>query len=395
MNPAAALADRLETVRAAARGWRQAGVIDETSLAAVDTLYPDDRHRVGPVFRVLLFVFALISINGATGFFAMVLGHEALDVLPWLLLVFGLGLVVATEVLIIAPRRVLSGVEAATSLAGLGYLIGFVAWLSYEKIKMPDDRAMAATLLAAAVLLALAAWRWGYPLYAGLAMAALLGCLSFLPFGRLLWIVVPLAAALPLARLADSARLPPAHRAACAFALATGLAGLYVAVHYGSFDFGLIESFRKGWGAAPSSPYGGLRWLSIAATALVPAIYLAVGLRTRRWVFLILGIGTTAASLITLRWYVHLAPLWVVLTAAGAVLVAAVFALRRYLDSGPGQERHGFTAEPLFDDIGRRQILEAGAAVLTLSPDARPVHEEPKYTGGGGSFGGGGASSEF
>jgi hypothetical protein len=394
VTPEAALADRHAAVRDAARGWRHAGAIDDTALAAIDAACPDDRRHVGPVFRVLLFLFTLVSISGATGFIAMMFGRP-LDALPMLLLVFGLGLIVATETQITAMRRVLGGVEAATSLAGLGYLIGFVAWLCFEKIKMTDDRAMAATLLVAAVLLALAAWRWGYPLYAGLAMAALLGCLSFQPFGRLLWIAVPLAAALPLARLADSARLPPAHRAACAFALATGLAGLYVAVHYGSFDFGLIENFRKGWGAAPSSPNSALRKLSIAATALVPVIYLAVGIRTRRWVFLILGIGTATASLVTLRWYVHLAPLWAILTLAGIALVAAVFALRRYLDSGPGKERHGYTAEPLFDEIERRRMLEAGAVLVSLSPDARPVHEEPKFTGGGGSFGGGGSSSEF
>jgi hypothetical protein len=395
LTPAAELADRQETVRVAAQGWQRAGVIDEATLAAVHAAYPDDRRHVGPVFRALLFLFTLVSINGATGFFAAVFGHSALNVFPWVTLVLGLGLVVATEVLIIAPRRVLSGVEAATSFAGLENLILFSGWLCFETLKLKNDDAMPVILLVAAVLLAVAAWRWGYPLYAGLAMAALLGCLSFLPLGRLLWIVVPLATAFPLTRFWESARLPPAHRASCAAVLAVGLTGLYVAVHLGSFDFGLIEDFHKGWGAAPSSPKHGLRWLSIAATALVPVVYLGIGLRSRRWAFLILGLGTAAASLVTLRWYVHLAPLWVILTLSGAALVAAVFALRRYLDSGPGQERHGFTAEPLFDDLGRRRILEAGAAVLTLSPDARPVHEEPKYTGGGGSFGGGGSSSEF
>ena len=166
-------------------------------------------------------------------------------------------------------------------------------------------------------------------------------------------------------------------------------------VHYGSFDFGWLESFRKLGSTDRVPPDAAWRWLSIAATVLVPAIYLAIGLRSRRWVFLILGIATAAASLVTLRWYVHLAPLWVVLTLSGAALVAAVFALRRYLDSGPGQERYGYTAEPLFEDAGRRRMLEAGAAVLSLSPEARPVHEEPKFSGGGGSFGGGGASSDF
>jgi hypothetical protein len=390
MTPAAALADRNAAVRAAARGWKGAGAIDDASLAAVDAAYPDDRQRVGPVFRALLFLFTLISINGALGFAFALASTASKTVYPVLLLLFGVALIAATEFLINGMRRTLGGIESATSLEGLGYLIGFVGWLCFETLKLKDDHAIAATLLAAAVLMAVAAWRWGFPIYAGLAMAALLGCAAFLPFGRLLWIALPLAAAPWLARSAGSARLPPALRASCAAALAMGLTGLYVAVHVGSFDSSLIE-----WNSQPIYPSAGLRGLAIAATALVPVVYLALGLRSRRWVFLILGLGTAVASLVTLRWYVHLAPLWTILTLSGAALVAAVFALRRYLDSGPGNERHGFTAEPLFEDMARRRLLEAGATLLSLSPEARPIHDEPKYTGGGGSFGGGGSSSEF
>jgi hypothetical protein len=390
MTPAAAQADRNAAVQAAAFAWKQAGAIDDASLVAIAAAYPDDRQGVGPVFRALLFLFTLIAINGALGFVVAVIGS-----IPALLLVFGVGLIAATDYQIHGMRRALGGIESATSLEGLGYLIGFFGWLCFSTLKLPDEHAFLATFLVAALLLAVAAWRWGYPSYAGLAMAALLGSLAFLPYGRLLWILVPLAMALPLARGSGSARLPPALRAGCAAALAVGLIGLYLAVHLGSFDYGLIEIVSHAGRSHPLAANGGLRGLSIAATALVPLVYLAIGLRSRRWVFLILGIGTAVASLVTLRWYVHLAPLWVVLILSGAALVAVVFALRRYLDSGAEKERHGFTAEPLFEDMARRQLLEAGAAVLSLSPDARTVHEEPKYTGGGGSFGGGGASSDF
>jgi MFS family permease len=394
MTPAAAQADRNAAVQAAAHAWKQAGAIDEASLAAIAAAYPDDRQGVGPVFRVLLFLFTLIAINGALGFVMAVIGSSATGVVPALLLVFGVGLIAATDYQIHGMRRALGGIESATSMEGLGYLISFCGWLCFETLKLSDDHSILATLLVAALLLAAAAWRWGYPLYAGLAMAALLGGLAFLPHGRLLWILVPLILARPLVRGADSVRLPPALRAGCTAVLAVGLVGLYLAVHFGSFDYGLIEVVSHAGRSHPLAVNGG-RGLAIAATALVPLVYLAIGLRSRRWVFLILGLGTAAASLVTLRWYVHLAPLWVILIFSGAALVAVVFALRRYLDSGAEKERHGFTAEPLFEEMARRRLLEAGATLLSLSPDARPVHDEPKYTGGGGSFGGGGSSSEF
>jgi hypothetical protein len=394
MTPAAARADRNGSVRAAARAWNKTGAIGGEALAAIEATYPDDRQGVGPVFRVLLFLFTLISVGGAFGFFLAFIDVAKDTALPVLLLLFGAGLIVATEFQVTGMKREGGGTEAATSLAGIGFLAGFAYWIA-DKAGLNDDGASAAMLLAAAVLLALAAWRWGYPLYGGAGMAAFLG--SFLPFSgaRLAWIVLPLIAAPILTRSSESARLPPAHRASCAFALGMALAALYAAVNLASFDLGWIGFHSAFWSMAPESPGGALRWIFSAATTLVPIVYLAIGLRARRYVFLILGAGTGVASLVTLRYYVHLAPLWVILTLSGAALVAVVFALRRYLDSGPGKERHGYTAEPLFEEMGRRRMLEAGAAVLSLSPEARPVHEEPKFAGGGGSFGGGGASGEF
>jgi len=390
MTPAAALADRNGAVRAAARAWKEAGAIDVEALAAIEAAYPDDRQGVGPVFRVLLFLFTLISVSGAFGFFMAIGGGAMNNALPVLLLLFGAGLTVATEFQITRMKRARGGVEAATSLAGIGFLAGFVFWIcDTSNLKM--DHSLAATFLAAAFLLAGAAWRWGYPLYAGGAMASFLWSFVAFPGARLVWIAIPLLAAPILTRFSESARLPPSHRDSCAFALGVALAALYAAVHLGSLDSHLLEERQNAW--LPSSPV--LRGLSIAATALVPVIYLAIGLRSRRYVFLLLGAGTGVASLVTLRYYVHLAPLWMILTLSGAVLVAAVFGLRRYLEAGPGKERHGYTAEPLFEEMGRRRMLEAGAAVLSLSPEARPVHEEPKFAGGGGSFGGGGASGEF
>jgi hypothetical protein len=176
--------------------------------------------------------------------------------------------------------------------------------------------------------------------------------------------------------------------------LIVALVGLYAAVHLGSWEKQLIEDIGDSRLRLPVENES-LWWLSVAATALVPLVLLLLGIRDRRYPLLIVGAGTAVASLVTLRWYVHLASLWVVITASGAALVGLVLGLRHWLDSGPGKERRGFTAEPLFQDIARQRILEMGAAVVSLSPEARNVHEEPKFEGGGGQFGGGGSSAEF
>lgn len=403
MRADVAQADRNGSIRAAARSWRKAGAIGEEILKAIEAAVPDDRSRVGPVFRVLLFLFTVFAAGAAFGFVFLVIGsafstlsQSGETVFAVMAIGFGIALAALTEYQIGPLKRSQGGTEAGTSFAALNFLMGGLTWIVFDRLKLDGEVAIPFLLGIAAVLLAAAALRWGYPFYAALATASFLAALTYAPGSRILWIVLPLAAVPLLLRLSDSERLPPALRHSCMAVLAVGLVALYAAVHLGSFDFGALEVIRRDFSnLGPASRSGILRSLSIAATALVPIVYLGIGIRTRRYIFLLLGIGTGLASLITLRVYIHVAPVWVVLTVSGAALVAVVFILRRYLDSGPNKEMGGFTAEPLFEDLTRQRILEAGAAIAAFTPDARTVREEPKYAGGGGEFGGGGSSSEF
>jgi hypothetical protein len=396
VTPDCERADRNDAVRGAAGDWQRAGVIDGATRLAIEATVPDDRGRVGPVFRVLLFIFTVIAVNAGFGFLSLFFTMKDSGVFAGFALVTGVILALATDFQIVHLRRSEGGTEAATSLLAIAYLMGAAAWWVFETMKLDFRDGLPALCLAGAVLAAIAAWRWGYPLYAGAAAAAILIALARWPFGRLLWIALPLAAAPLLLRLGASPRLPPSHRASWTLVLGVALAGLYVAVHLGSWEMQLVEEIGRDGVPPPRSDV--LWWLSVAATALVPVILLALGIRGRRYVLLILGAGTAVASLVTLRWYVPLAPLWVVVTVSGALLVGLVLGLRRWLDAGPNQERGGFTAEPLFQDLARQRALEMGAAVLAFSPEARSVHEgheEPKFEGGGGQFGGGGSNAEF
>lgn len=393
MRPEAARADRNAAVRKAARAWKKAGAIDDAALAGVEAAYPDDRVRVGPVFRVLLFIFTLVGINAAFGFVAML--TEGADAV-WPVLFFGGGvaLVLLTEVQTGALRRAQGGTEAATSFAALGFLIGGVAWIVTE-MGLSSWSAMWPVLLVSVLLCAVATWRWGYPVYAVFTVAALLLLFAQLHWGRILWIAVPLALAPLLPRLEDSRNLPPSLRASATAALITALAGLYFAVNLQSLDMGWIEIF-----GAPSrllesrSEPQALRIAAALGTVLLPTAFLAVGLRTRRRPLLLLGLVTAIASILTLHAYVDLGPAWLLLTLWGAIAVGTALALRRFLDAGPDHERAGFTAEPLFENQERLGALEAGAALVTFTPEAR-AQQEPGFTGGGGEFGGGGSSESF
>ena len=73
---------------------------------------------------------------------------------------------------------------------------------------------------------------------------------------------------------------------------------------------------RSTWAPSASSPR--LFVLSAVGTALVPLVILTWGIGSRRTFLIDTGIVLLGLSLVTLRYYVHIAPLWVVLTGAGA-----------------------------------------------------------------------------
>lgn len=398
MTPAAALASRNASVRTAARAWHKARLLRSDGLLAIEAELPDDRVRVGPVFRVLLFLFTLIAAGAATGFvFALVSfgrGSGAVIVsICWTLAVVA---IFATEFQIQALKRAQGGTEAATSFAALVLLLAGVAGWVYEVAHLADRDATRLLFAFAMVACAAAAWRWGYPLYGAFAAAALLGLLSTLPAGRLLIAVVAILAIFLLPRHVDSVRLPPALRDTVLGALLVCLAGLYLAVDVSSVRWRWLELPRLVAGYAPdphASPWT-LR-AALAATVLVPALYVAWGLRGRRRPVLVLGLFLAACAATSVRLYIHLAAPWVVLSVAGMLLIAVALVVRRYLDGGEDHERFGFTAEPPLEGQERQRLLELVAATAALTPAARALPQEPGFRGQGGNFGGAGSNSDF
>jgi len=118
------------------------------------------------------------------------------------------------------------------------------------------------------------------------------------------------------------------------------------------------------------------------------------GVFRRRTLLVDTGLVLAALSLVTLREYVHVASLGVVLAAAGALLVGGALAVNRWLRRGAGGERGGFTADALFTDETALRAVELVPVLAAHAPAAK-APEEPGFSGGGGGFGGGGAGSSY
>ncbi|MGE5234040.1 MAG: hypothetical protein ACM3OB_08005 [Acidobacteriota bacterium] len=392
MRRSTAQADRNREIQLAAVAWAADGAISSASAAAIRDAHPDDRQRLGWVLRALLFVFTWLAIWAGEGMMAAIL-EPGRDAVGPLLLLAGVGLVVAAELLAGPARLAGFGVDDAVEIAALAHLLVGLGVVAASNLDLPIDAAMVPVLLATLALGLAAAWRYGGIVFGAVAAAGLFGFLAQLPAGRVLWLLAGAVLAFVLPRWSRSARLAPAQRHAARAGLVVALLALYAAVHLASNDHDWVEHLNLGWENTPSSLLP--RGLAIAGTALLPALLLAVGVWRRRALLLDLGLLLGAASLVTLRVYVHLGPLWLVLLGSGAALLGAALALRRYLAGGPAGERGGFTAETLYGDARRESALAAAATLATLAPAASPTTPAAGFRGGGGEAGGGGASAEF
>lgn len=384
MTEDAARADRLKDVRDAARAWRRTGAIDDAALAAVLAAYPDDRRRLGPALRALSLLFTAIGLGALFGFVAITL---RLDRGGWLFCIaYGLLLVGATEWQVGPMRRSEGGTETATSLVGLGFLLGGSLWF-LDSAGVHGTTFEVAAWIGAALVFAAAFVRWGMESYALCAAVCGFGLLSTLPAPRLVFVLaaLPLLAAGLVGEV--SPRLAPSQRRGAVGVQAVAVAALYLAVHFGSWDKRVLERMV---GAPPPA----LRPLFVAATAVVPVLVIGVAVRLRRRQLLAFGVLCLIGSLVTLRFYVHLAALWVALTLGGVAAAALALGLERWLAAGRERQRGGFTADPLFDDERRLRALEIAVAASQAGPAAKRPASAGLETGGG-RFGGGGATGEY
>lgn len=379
-------AERQSEVRDAARAWRRAGAIDEAALAAIGARYPAPWPSWSPVWSTLAFVFVSVAVVGVFVFLAS--GFRSLGTVSFL---FAAGLPFVTERLRASPSA-----AAASSGAAAAFWAAVCLMVGVGDAVQGGDKIITAALVAGVLAFGAGAWRWGYPALALLATAFLFLFLARFAEGRLLWLVGGIGLAAVCLPLLDRPALAPSHRRCAAAVLLAALGAGYAAVNLYSLDHHRIE-FLLRWRDQGVQPPAAVRAASILATAAYPAALIVLGLRSRRRLLLDAGIGAAALSLVTLRSYVHLAPLWALFSIAGAALIGLSLAVHRWLSGSPGRQRRGFTGEALFDDEDRHRGVAVAATALTLSPEPRaPVESEPgAFRGGGGASGGAGSTESF
>jgi hypothetical protein len=391
MRPESIAWERAARVRGAAQGWRRAGLIDSPTEQAIRAAFPDPCVTPSPVWRVLTAGMVAAVILCSLAAFSVAIGWGS-EVQVLLFLLAGLCLV-TTDQLERAPRFTRRGAAGMTAFLGVCLLLAGSGLFLLDAGRLRLDDAIDVVLVAGCLVWGAACWRWGSPAFAALAAVSLFVFLGRLPQGRALWLLAGAALAAAAARRLDARTWAPSHRLAAAVLVVAGIGAAYAAVNVYSLDGYLVERLAR-FGAPQGRPSPGLLALGALATATVPLAVLAWGARSRRTFLLDTGIVLVALSLMTLRHYVHLAPLWTVLTLSGGALVVLALAVERALRRAPEGVIAGYTAGALFSDERRQHALAVGPVVATFAPPA-PAADPRGFAGEGGRFGGGGASEKF
>jgi hypothetical protein len=384
--------ERAAEVREAAQGWRRVGAIEPATEQAIREAFPDPCITPSAVWRVL--TAGMVTAVFLCTFGALLLAFRTDQLgLRVLMLLFAGASLAATEVLEVSPQSARRGAAGATAFWGILFLLAGFSLFLLDTMRVQYDDAIEVVLIASLLAWAVGSWRWGNPIFSALSAISFFLFLGRFPYGRVLWGLIGVALASLAARRLDEASWAPSHRRAAAIVVVAGILAAYAAVNVYSFDAHLLEDLGRS-GAARVTPSPSLVVLSVLATAVVPLVVLAWGVRSRRTFVLDTGVVLLALSLVTLRHYVHLAPLWVILTLSGAALVVLALAVERALQRAPRREIAGVTADPLFADERQQRAFQIAPVVAAFTAPA-VAPEEKGFAGGGGRFGGGGAEEKF
>jgi hypothetical protein len=169
---------------------------------------------------------------------------------------------------------------------------------------------------------------------------------------------------------------------------AAALVGMYLMLNL----FLMPSIFGTSYGA---DRVGWFKWTTYALAWIIPACGLWLGVREKERWLIDASLATLLGSVVTNKTYLGLPRQTWDPMVLGAVLVAAAVVVRRWLASGDGGERGGFTSVQLSaDEIDTIQVAGVASAGVHPAHDLAP--ERPQPTGfEGGRSGGGGGGADF
>jgi hypothetical protein len=377
------------------KDWAGEGFITEAQYRQMEQETVCELRRTNIFLRLVLFLFTLIIVGAAALlFFEVLLPQRTAQATGIFLLIFAAISYAAAALAVSQSLLYRHWIEEALAACSVGLLcVGMYGVL-------PSANETQFLVPAACAIVSL--WIWHR---FGLAYA-FLAAMIFVVWLPLYWTSSHSAqhttvAAFYVVGLLIIAAVRPRYRLTyldAGYSIAEALLwlGIYLAIN---LQLSSVNLLGQWWGRLQtadefSRPFYWATWVLIWC---LPPIVLARGLRRKDRFVIAVGAIVAILTLVTnkpyLGWQRHT---WDPML-LGALLIGVALFIRRWLASGPGEIRHGFTAKRLSGKD--KQWMNAGTtAVGLVSPNIitpTPQAGSPDVQFGGGDSGGGGATSDF
>jgi hypothetical protein len=366
------------------RDWKSAGLVSAESAAKLaDSVGPAPERAAWPL-RLVLFGFSALCFGALVALFLKDFNDRA---------IVGVGCLIAAAAAIAAAETLIRafafhrhGVEEALVASAVGLAAFAAERLVGRGAGWHFSTAVFASTLTAAAALAYA--RYGYRL-AAIAVAGGLGLLvvAFDAGERETRVLLAALYAALLAAVTLAPGLPRRERErlelgrfflALSVPLVLNLRLEHLAGGYDSYGRAALDAFSRA---------------TLAAIFAIPAAWLAWGLASRARALIWAGALGLLVAQCSVKPYLGIARHSWDPALLGLELIVAAYALKRWLDAGPGGRRGAYSSEDAGGERGGGALgLLAGA--IAAAPASAPAGPgAPRGHGGG--FGGGGASGSY
>jgi hypothetical protein len=380
--------------------WAGEGLLTKAQCQVLEEETVCDLRTTNIFLRLVFFFFTVVIVVAAAGLFYVVFlsrpGEQTTGVFCML---FAAACYAAAEACAFQGKCYRYGIEEALAVCSVGFLcagieLAFLSGRSYS----PTPEPIQALVPAAGAVSSL--WIWCHFGRSYAFLAAMIFAI-FLPgyWTHSAWAQHLIIALVYAAGLAVIATVRSPHRfdyldEIYSLVEAFLWLGIYLAINLKLSSLNMFPLWLGGTQAALEFPRP-FYWATWVLTLCLPPIVLARGIRQKDRFVIAVGAIITLLTFVTnkpyLGWPRHT---WDPML-LGILLTVVALVIRRWLASGPGGIRHGFTAARLSGVD--KQWMNAGSTVAgLLSPQAPvPQRRGPEFRFGGGRSGGGGASGEF
>ncbi len=387
-------------IKEKARYWFSNGQINVTDMAAIFKMYPLTVYKPNIFIRLGLFVFMLYMVSAAMGFFTLftVAIFSVLDTMTgyWIVinLIFGGLCFFFLEKFIQWRNWYGNGMDDALLYAGLSFT-GATLGISIFSTDMNEENSFLLWFLLMLPVLIFSVMRY----IDRIATIVALVCLYSLVFILLMKLGSVAKFIIPFAFMILSAIMfvvfqkmikeqKHIHYSKCLYVARTVvMLVFYVSGNYYVIRESSIEFFDMSLTEGEDIPFAFFFYLF---TAIVPLVYLYLGLKQKDRYAVWSGLLLIAAAALTFKYYFSLGHPEITLTLAGLVMIALAYISIRYLKT----DKYGLTFK---DDPNETNFLKANAEALAIAQSfgSAATAQQTGVEFGGGKFGGGGSGSTY